>query len=80
MSDWIEWGEWRRYTPGPCPVPHFLRVDVELKPSGVILYGKAPYEVQWSAVSHWRPGDPNYECKFDGDRLVAYRRKEPNRD
>jgi hypothetical protein len=33
--------------------------------------------VDWQDVQYWRPADPHWECSFDLDRLVAYRKKEP---
>ena len=92
MTDWIEWKgeEWYDHKPGaPCPCPSDMDVDafyrVGSSPTtrffssrGECVSGRAGGH-DWSCVVRWRPNPDAYEYKFEGNKLVAYRRKETAR-
>ena len=89
MSDRIEYkgNDWRKHrNGGPCPCPMEMEVDVFYRVGshpgggrwssrGESKSGRAGGH-DWSCVTVWRPDPDKYECRFQGDRLVAYRRKE----
>ena len=85
MTEWIEHQPAVKHDGGPCPCPDFLIVETWGQPCGAAftlgaLYQKTKGEarfVRWESVKFWRPADPEWECSFYLDRLVAYRKKEP---
>ena len=83
-DDWIEHQPPRTHDGGPCPCPGFLIVETWGQASGAALVLGARYQKtkgeaklqSWESVKYWRPADPGWECRFERDRLVAYRKKE----
>jgi hypothetical protein len=89
VSDWIEWKgeEWYNHAPGDlCPCPADMEVDVFYRVGssprnrfftswGERVFGHAG-GIDWSCVVRWRPDPDEYECRFERNKLVAYRRKE----
>jgi hypothetical protein len=84
MAEWIEHQPPRTHDGGPCPCPNFLIVETWGQASGAALtlgarYQKTKGEAKlqsWESVKYWRPADAAWECRFERDRLVAYRKKE----
>ena len=74
MTEWVEHQPPVKHDGGPCPCPDFLIVKTwttrKCRPAQARF-------VPWVDVKYWRPADPDWECSFDRDRLVAYRKKEP---
>jgi len=79
QTDWIEHQPPVKHDGGPCPCPEFLVVEKwstdnynEYKQSSD---QRRAGDINWKHVKYWRPADPDWECSFDLDRLVAYRKR-----
>ena len=85
--DWIEYtgNKWYKHEGEVCPCPMDMEVDVfylvgskpSFLPSGWVSHGEHKFGKagghEWKCVARWRPNPDKYECKFNGDQLVAYR-------
>jgi hypothetical protein len=74
MTEWIEHQPPVKHDGGPCPCPDFLIVETWGREDGYSPRLTAK-RVDWQDAQYWRPADPHWECSFDLDRLVAYRKK-----